>query len=353
MTPAARRRWPAAAVPGIAAGILAAGCSGVQSALQPAGREAAHIDALLVGVTVFCTLVFIVVCAAAGVALFGGRSSRARLANDRVVIGGGIVFPIVALSVLLALGVYVMSFGGSAGRGTGLRLHVDDATASEAARESGLAIAVSGERWWWRVAYVLPDGRRFESANELRLPVGKPVPVLLTSPDVIHSFWVPRLAGKLDMIPGRVNTQTLTATEPGVSRGQCAEYCGGAHALMALYVVAVPPDEFSAWLAREAGPAAVPDGAGEQRGQALFIRYGCTGCHAVRGTGARGTIGPDLTHVGSRYSLGAGILPNDAAAFARWIRDNQHVKPENLMPPFEIFTDAELAELSAYLEQLE
>ncbi|HEX7061188.1 MAG TPA: c-type cytochrome [Woeseiaceae bacterium] len=351
MTSPGRRRL-AATAPAAVAGMFAAGCSGVQSALEPAGREAAHIDELFIGVTAFCTLVFVAVFAAAGVALFGGRGLRARLANDRVVIGGGIVFPMVALSVLLGLAVYVMSFGGSAGRGTGLRLHVDEAMASEAARESGLAIAVSGERWWWRVTYVLPDGRRFESANELRLPVGEPVPVLLTSPDVIHSFWVPKLAGKLDMIPGRVNTQTITATEPGVSRGQCAEYCGGAHALMAFYVVAMPPDEFSAWLAREAGPAAAT-GAAEERGQALFMRYGCTGCHAVRGTGARGTIGPDLTHVGSRYSLGAGILPNDAAAFARWIRDNQHLKPENLMPPFEIFTDAELGELAAYLEHLE
>lgn len=351
MTVTARRPLPATAV--VLAGIFASGCSGVQSALEPAGTEAAHIDALFIGVTVFCTLVFVAVFAAAGAALFGGRSWRARLANDRVVIGGGIVFPMVALSVLLGLGIYVMSFGGSAGRGTGLRLTVDDAMASEAARESGIAIAVSGERWWWRVAYVLPDGRRFESANELRLPVGEPVPVLLTSPDVIHSFWVPKLAGKLDMIPGRVNTQTLTATGPGVSRGQCAEYCGGAHALMAFYVVAMPPDEFSAWLAREAGPAAPAETPDEIRGHTLFMRYGCAGCHALRGSDARGTIGPDLTHVGSRYSLGAGILPNDAAAFARWIRDNQHLKPENLMPPFEIFTDAELGELAAYLEHLE
>ena len=348
MSPRIRRLLlPAAAL------LLSAGCAGVQSALAPTGTEAERIDLLFRAVTVFCTLVFVAVLAAMAVALFGSESWRERLSGERLIVGAGIWFPVTALTVLLGYGIYVMSLGKTAEAGAGLRLSTNGSDAVDIEADSGLRILVTGERWWWRVEYVTPDGRRFESANELRLPVGRPVPVMLASADVIHSFWAPKLAGKLDMIPGRVNTLTLTATEPGVSRGQCAEYCGGAHALMAFYVVAMPPDEFASWLAHAAGPAAAPSEPAATKGQALFMTHGCGGCHAVRGTAAEGTIGPDLTHVGSRLSLGAGILPNDRQAFARWIRDNQHVKPENLMPPFQIFDQSQLAQLAAYLDNLE
>lgn len=332
---------------------LASGCAGVQSALEPAGVEAERIGALFWVVTIFCTIVFIGVFAIAAVALLGPAGWRATLADDRLIVRAGIVFPIAALSLLLGYGLYVMNLGASAEAGNGLRLSTDNWPAAEMTSGSGLRIAVTGERWWWRVLYIAADGRRIASANELRLPAGQAVPVLLTSADVIHSFWAPKLAGKLDMIPGRVNTITLNATEPGVSRGQCAEYCGGAHALMAFFVVALQPEEFAAWLDGEAGEALAPDTTDERAGHALFMTRGCSGCHTIRGTDARGTIGPDLTHVGSRLSLGAGILSNDAESFARWIRDNQHIKPENQMPPFEIFTESELGDLAVYLESLE
>ena len=350
MTAACRR----AGVFATASLTLASGCAGVQSALEPAGVEAQRIGSLFWAVTIFCAVVFAGVCAVAGASLFGRSGLREKLADERLVVLAGIWLPVVALSVLLGYGVYVMSLGGSAQAGNGLRLSANDRQDSGSSNASGaLRIAVSGERWWWRVVYIRPDGQRVSSANELRLAVGKPVAVELTSADVIHSFWAPRLAGKLDMIPGRVNTLTLTATGPGVSRGQCAEYCGGAHALMSFFVVALAPEEFAAWLAREAGEAAPPNTEDERAGRNLFMTRGCSGCHTVRGTSARGTIGPDLTHVGSRLSLGAGILPNDAGAFARWIRDNQHLKPGNLMPPFQIFTDTELGQLAAYLDHLE
>lgn len=332
---------------------LASGCAGVQSALAPVGAEAERIDILFRAVTIFCTLVFAGVFIATLAALFGRASWREKLAGERLIVRAGILFPIVALTLLLGYSVYVMSQGANAADGSGLRLSATEQPGGNSASGSGLTISVSGERWWWRVTYVTPDGRRIESANELRVPVGEPVAVELTSADVIHSFWAPKLSGKLDMIPGRVNTLTLNVSEPSVSRGQCAEYCGGAHALMAFFVVAVPPDEFANWLAREAGAAAPPITDAELRGQQLFMTRGCGGCHTIRGTAARGTIGPDLTHVGSRLSLGAGILPNDAAAFARWIRDNQHIKPENRMPPFKIFTDTELGQLATYLDHLE
>ena len=163
---------------------------------------------------------------------------------------------------------------------------------------------------------------------------------------------MPALAGKLDMIPGRTNSLTLEVTKAGISRGQCAEYCGGPHALMSFYVIAMPEDRFAAWLEREAANAQTPAGANAAAGQALFLSSGCLACHSVRGTEAQGTIGPDLTHVGSRHSLAAATLENDVAAFARWIRDGQHVKPENLMPPYDIFTESELSQLASYLDQL-
>lgn len=332
------------------------GCAGVQSALEPAGSEAERIHILFWVLTIFCAVVFIGVAAAAALALIGNGRWRERLAGERMIIGAGIIFPIAALSLLLGYGIVVMSAGGRAAEaGGGLHLAADGqdvATGAAADAGGGLRIAVVGERWWWRVTYTTADGRRIKSANELRLPVGEPVPVELTSADVIHSFWVPKLAGKLDMIPGRINTLTLEVSEPGVSRGQCAEYCGGAHALMSFFVITMPADEFSAWLSREAAAAAEPDSEDEIQGHALFMTSGCGGCHTIRGAGARGTIGPDLTHVGSRLSLAAAVLPNEPGAFASWIRDSQHIKPENLMPPFGIFTEKELGQLAVYLQSL-
>jgi cytochrome c oxidase subunit 2 len=213
-------------------------------------------------------------------------------------------------------------------------------------------IAVRGEQWWWRVTYTTANGQRIDSANELRIPVGRPVRIELTAADVIHSFWVPKLAGKLDMIPGRTTVLNLAANTPGVSRGQCAEYCGGAHALMSFFVVALPQDEFDAWLAKESAAAEQANDPESKAGQLLFLSHGCGGCHTVRGTAAVGAIGPDLTHVGGRMSLAAAALPNDEASFARWITDNQHIKPTNRMPPFGIFSRTELASLARYLSIL-
>jgi cytochrome c oxidase subunit 2 len=314
--------------------LAAAGCVDVQSALNPAGGEAERIHTLSWVLIIFCSVVFFGAAIAIIIALFGSHRWRQRLAGERLVIGAGLIFPAAALSALLGYGVVVMGMAGSA------------------EGQAGLRIAVVGERWWWRVIYTAQDGSRVESANELRVPTGRPVHVELTSADVIHSFWVPKLAGKLDMIPGRTNTLTLNVREPGISRGQCAEYCGGAHALMSFFVIAMSPADFEAWLARESASAVVPVNEAEIQGHALFVQSGCGACHTVRGTDASGTIAPDLTHVGSRHSLAAATLPNNAEAFVRWISDSQHIKPENLMPPFEIYTDRELAQLAAYLESL-
>ncbi|GGE49441.1 cytochrome c oxidase subunit II [Agaricicola taiwanensis] len=318
----------------LASGALAlTACAGEQSAFTPKGIEAERIDTLFWVMTIAGGVIFAVVAGLTLAAMLGGPRLRAKIASEKLVIGAGILFPVVSLTALLFWGFMLMRAG-------------------EATEPSAIRVSISGERWWWRVTYEDEAGRTVDTANELHLPVGQPVTLTLTSPDVIHSFWVPQLAGKLDMIPGRENILTLTATQPGISRGQCAEYCGGAHALMSFYVVAQEPDEFRRWLDAEAGAARPPEGAEALEGQRLFAAHGCGACHAVRGTEALGTIGPDLTHVGSRHSLAAAALPNRTEDFARWIRDSDHIKPENLMPPYRIFSEEELAALAAYLEGL-
>jgi cytochrome c oxidase subunit 2 len=316
-------------------GIPLAGCSGVQSVLNAEGSAAEETAVLFWIMVMGGGLILLAVFLLALAALLFPSAWRKWLTSEQAIIGGGIVFPIVVLSALLVAG---LAF---------IRSPSADPTANDLVR-----ISVIGEQWWWRVQYLIPDGRRLESANEIRIPVGISSAVELTTADVIHSFWVPKLAGKLDMIPGRRTVLHLKPTKPGLSRGQCAEYCGGAHALMAFHVLAMELRDYESWLAREARPTIPPKDPVAIEGQKLFFSSGCGGCHAIRGTEARGIIGPDLTHVGGRVTIAAATLPNDASALARWIQDNQHIKPENRMPPFGIFTEAELSALSHYLAGL-
>jgi cytochrome c oxidase subunit 2 len=312
------------------------GCRDVQSALAPNGPEAERIATLSWALFIGAALIFIGVLVLTLVVVRAPRRIRQALEGERLVVWGGIVFPSVTLAAVLAYGFVVTRAGA-----------VNDQAPGDPVR-----IHVAGELWWWRVTYTDAEGRRIESANELRIPVGRRVEVRLTSDNVIHSFWVPNLAGKLDMIPGRTTTLTLTASTPGVSRGQCAEYCGGPHALMAFYVVAMPPDEFEAWLQHAGGPAAEPASLQLKQGQQLFLSSGCGACHAIRNTSANGRIGPDLTHVASRLSIAAATMPTTQAALARWTTHSQEVKPDNKMPPFDVFGADELAALSAYLASL-
>lgn len=310
-------------------------CDGTQSALAPQSAQAERVTALFWAMTYGGAAILLFIMLLTAIALFATEKARRWLGGESIIIGGGIVFPVVTLSALLVASFIVM--------------RIVDAPRDDKELEK---ISIVGERWWWRVVYRDEAGQAVESANELRLPVGRPVRIELTSADVIHSFWAPKLAGKLDMIPGRVNVLTLTATETGVSRGQCAEYCGGAHAMMAFDVVVMTEPDYRLWLRKEAQAATSPRDAQAQRGERLFEASGCGGCHRIRGTQAQGVIGPDLTHIGGRMSLAAATLVNDAASLARWIRDSQHIKPGNLMPPYRIFTDEELAALAAYLAAL-
>jgi cytochrome c oxidase subunit 2 len=309
-------------------------CGGDQSIFAPRGPQAeeiAQLGWLLIGGG---ALVLLVVCAALWLAIRGADAVRLRLASPSAVIVLGIAFPAVTLSALLFYSLWLTRTNAASG--------------ASPAR----LIEVVGEQWWWRVAYVRPDGVRVASANEIRIPVGEAVTLELTSPDVIHSFWVPNLAGKVDMIPGRTTRLRLRADRPGVFRGQCAEYCGGPHAWMATRVVAMTPEDYEAWVTRQAAPAGEPRDDAERRGRALFIGAGCGACHAIRGTEASGTIGPDLTHVGSRRAIAAELLEMTKANLARFIVDGQTLKPGNRMPPFRIFSRDDLDAVATYLHGL-
>jgi cytochrome c oxidase subunit 2 len=219
------------------------------------------------------------------------------------------------------------------------------------AEPTSLEVHAIGEQWWWRVAYRdTTSGLAVSTSNEVHLPAGESVNFLLGSADVIHSFWIPSLGGKMDMIPGRTNAMRLTPLEPGIYRGVCAEFCGPSHALMAFDVVVHERAEFEAWLAAEGAPAAL--GSETEAGQTLFLNSGCAGCHTVRGFSETGTIGPDLTHLASRRSLAAGILPNTGENLARWLRDPDEIKPDARMPDYSMLSAAEIDALVAFLQSL-
>ena len=302
-----------------------------QSTLEPASDPAWLIHQLSLVLYIGTAAIFVLVMA---LVLYGAMTGPRRASAGAWVIGGGIVFP---GAVLVALFLYA--------------LHVGHALSVVPARTAD--IEVIGRMWWWDVRYNdAPSGAPVALANELYIPVGRPVEVALSTRDVIHSFWVPALAGKVDMIPGRTNRLVLHAREAGTFRGQCAEYCGMQHAWMALHVVAVPEEEYSAWLARQAEAAREPEDAGLRRGRDLVLRENCGTCHTIRGTRAAGELGPDLTHVGSRSSLGAGRLDNNTATLAAWIAGSQAIKPGNLMPSITAYSGEELRLVAAYLASL-
>ena len=309
------------------------GCQGRQAVLNPMGEDAASLATLfwvmLAGAVVLWLLVtalFIYVTRIRPTAMSRGWA-------EALIIGGGVVFPTVVLGGLLSYSLPLMATQRGAG--------------------DGLVVHVTGEQWWWRVVYETPEGARVVSANEIRLPVGARTAFRLNANKVIHSFWIPALGGKTDMIPGRENMMSLEPTEAGIFRGQCTEFCGASHALMAFEVEAMEADAFAAWLAREAEDAVPPASAAAERGAAIFEAEGCGACHTVRGTEAIGRVGPDLTHVGSRHSIGAGILSNDIEALADWIERTGHLKPEVAMPQYDHLPRAALLDLGHYLKGLE
>lgn len=282
--------------------------------LNPQGAPAGALAEIAWVLIAGAAIIFAAVMALGAFAVF---SRRLTIPPAVLIVGGGIVFPAVTLTALLVYST--------------LRMEAEDLPPV-------LRIHVTAEQWWWRVRY--PG---FETANEIRIPAGQPVELVLASADVIHSFWVPALAGKLDVVPGRENRLRVRAERAGEFRGQCAEYCGGPHGLMAFFVVAVEPSEFEDWTRQQQRPTGSTN--------PLFVSY-CAGCHTVRGTAAQGTRGPDLTHLASRRTIAAGLLPRNEGTLAAWIASSQQLKPGNLMPSFGMLTGEELRALAAYLESL-
>ena len=324
-----------------AAALAITGCAGAQSALDVRGPGAEQIAALwwlLLGVAV--------VVYAAVMALFLGavlRSRRdapepaeetdhVRRRRARRLIGG-----MIALTAVILTAVFIVT----------LRTQV----ALHAHAEEDLTIEVIGRQWWWEIRYHGPSADSVITANEIHLPTGQRVRIEMTAADVIHSLWVPNLQGKTDLVPGRTLVTWLQAAVPGISRGQCAEYCGIQHTNMAVLVVAETPAEFARWLAEQRQPASPPADSMSQRGQSIFQSSGCTYCHAVGGTPTAGLRGPDLTHFASRRTLAAGTLTNTRENLAAWLADPQRIKPGNLMPRVPL-TPAALDAIVHYLASL-
>lgn len=310
----------------VAVGVAVSGCAGPQSALDPAGREASDVLVLFWVMLAGAAAIWLAVMGAAVFASHVKSRPISDRAGLRIVLWAGAIVPTLVLAVLLVYGLRLLPV---------LR-----------AAEPSLRIEVSGEQYWWRVTYLAPDGRRVESANEVRLPVGQAAEVTLDSVDVIHSFWIPALAGKMDMIPGRTNRLVLQPERVGTYRGVCAEFCGRSHALMAFPVIVMDEVDFRDWLQREAGPAAGGD-------PGAFLASGCGGCHTVRGTEAAGRIGPDLTHLDSRRSLGAGTLDNSGDNLRRFITQTEVIKPGSRMPSFGALPAADLDAIATYLGGLQ
>ncbi|MCM2504881.1 c-type cytochrome [Aureimonas altamirensis] len=314
------------------------GCTSPQSTFLSAGTESEAVNALFFWMLGGAVLIWLFVM---GISIYATRThpgAHRERAGIRLIVWGGVAFPVVTLTLLLAFGLWLMP---------------------ELRREGdGMRIAVSGERFWWRIFYDTPaepgvqralPRAGVESANELWLPVGVRTELLLGSPDVIHSFWVPALGGKVDMIPGRVNRLVLEPTREGVFNGVCAEFCGTAHAQMAFRVRVVSQDAFAAYVEAQGRPADAAGGAGQD----AFMANGCGACHAVRGTQAEGGVGPDLTHVGGRSMLGAGTLEMSADNLAAFIAAPDHVKQGVEMPAFGMIPRGEVVAIAQWLEGLE
>jgi cytochrome c oxidase subunit 2 len=281
--------------------------------------------------------VFVVVAALLVIGLFRRPRAAESQAGERMpnrfgrwMIAGGVVLPFIILVVVLGATLRAMRF-------------VPNTAPPEA-----LVIEVIGHQWWWEVRY---PAEGITTANELHIPVGRPIALELTSADVIHSFWVPRLAGKLDLLPDGINTLVLEADESGEHHTQCAEFCGLQHAHMELRVVAEPQERFASWVAARARPAADPTGATARRGQEVFLASDCAQCHAIRGSPAEATRGPDLTHLASRPTIGAGVMPNTPQTLAQWVADPHESKPGAKMPAADL-TDEQLDAVLAYLNSL-
>jgi len=313
--------------------LLIGGCSGDSSIVSPKGPAARSVAGLWWPMLIAATAVFLfVVCMLLLAPARGRRKTEDQAKQDAPWGEPFIVIAGVVVSGAILVGFFLFSLD---------RMQA----LAEGAHRTKLTVSVIGHDWWWEVRY--PNGA--VSANEIHIPAGVKVQLALTTDDVIHSFWVPRLGPKTDMIPGQPNTLWLEASEPGVYRGQCAEFCGLQHANMIIRVVADPPAEFDRWVDSQSQRGA--DQALALQGRHVFESATCAGCHRVRGTAAVGNAGPDLTHLAARATIGAGVLENSDENLRHWITDPQSVKPGAIMPPTTLPAD-QLDALVAFLREL-
>jgi cytochrome c oxidase subunit 2 len=314
----------------LATAAASCGTDRTPSTLDPAGSQADRLSTLWWVLLAMASVVFLVV---GGFIVYAAvtrrRGNPGGWADHRFIVVGGVAIPFVILSVVAAL--TVVDSRALATAGTGAPVH----------------IAVTGHRWWWEVRY---RDTGFVTANEMRVPVDRPIELTIRSDDVIHSFWVPQLAGKADSVPGQPNHMVFDVNRPGTYFGNCAEFCGIQHTNMAVVVVALSQRDFARWQsAHRRAPR--PTGPTARQGQAVLEEQACAGCHTVVGTTANGTVGPALTDLGERHTIGAGALLNAPGHLAEWLRDTQHVKPGALMPTLDL-TDTQIRQLVAYLEDL-
>lgn len=322
-------------------------CGGIQNAINPAGPHAQSLSQLWWRFFIVCSIVFVLVMLAVLLSLRNRARESSEL--DTPVLEPppeqerrrrNVVISAVTLSGIILFVLLIVSF--SAGR----------SLTADLPHKDGLNVDVIGHQWWWEVRYRDVDASNFfTTANEIHIPVGVPVLFNLQATDVIHSFWVPNLAGKKDLIPGKLNSIWLQADKPGVYRGQCAEYCGMQHAKMALWIVAEPQEQFNAWRQSQTQTSIPPTTDSQKRGQQVFLSSTCVMCHAINGTPAGSNIGPNLTHIATRNTLGAATLANTREHLAQWIKDSQSVKPGNRMPQNN-FSEADLQALLDYLQSL-
>jgi cytochrome c oxidase subunit 2 len=325
-----------------AAAAALAACQGRQSTLDPAGPQALRLFNLGTFLWITAGVVFVLVMAALALAL---AHARRRAAPDVSEAGEGRARRIVAGAVGVTVAILLVFLVASYLTGRAY------AITPEGGRP--LQVTVVGHQWWWEVEYTdSVSSRSLSTANEIHLPVGRTVVLKMTSHDVIHSFWVPNLAGKKDLVPGYGTTVWIRADRPGIYRGQCAEFCGYQHALMGLLVIAEPPAQFARWYDAQLADAMPPADTLASTGKNVFMGgHGCVLCHTIRGTDAGGTVGPDLTHLASRQTLAAATIPNTRGWLGGWVMDPQGIKPGAHMPPNDMRPD-ELQALLAYLQGL-
>jgi cytochrome c oxidase subunit II len=302
--------------------------------ISAAGPHAGEILQLWWVTLTVCLVVFAAVLAAFVYALWRGRRGGATERGAHAAVVAGVALSTIGLLFLIGASVST------------------DRALEKLPSDNALQIEVIGHKWWWEARYTDPEpSQRFTVANELHIPVGRPVRLTLKADDVIHSFWVPNLAGKKDLIPGREGTLVLRADKPGTYHGQCAEFCGAQHAKMSLQVVAEAPDAYEAWASRQRQPAVAPADDTQRRGRDLFEKGTCSMCHSVQGTSAQGRRAPDLTHFASRGTIGAGAVPNTRGHLAGWILDPHSIKPGVNMPANPLSPD-DLHALLSYLVSL-